>query len=132
MKRHTDQFVKMPRDLLESSAWRTLGINARRLLDFLMLEHMRHGGKRNGYLLAPRRQLEKFGIRPASVSPAIAELRNAGIIRYAPGIGRAPSMFTLHGFRSAQRPGSALWGRNRTHKLCELGGVLTYRSEATS
>jgi len=27
-----------------------------------MIEHMRHGGKANGKLLAPRRQLEQFGI----------------------------------------------------------------------
>src|SRR5262249_34930956 len=56
------QFVPLPRELLETAAWRSLGINARRLLDFLMVEHMRHGGKRNGYLLAPRRQLAEFGI----------------------------------------------------------------------
>ena len=57
MKR-SSQFIMLPRDLLESDAWRGLGINARRFLDFLMIEHLRHGGKHNGYLLAPQRQLE--------------------------------------------------------------------------
>jgi hypothetical protein len=91
----TEQFVKLPRDLLENPSYRALGINARRLLDFLMIEHMRHGGKRNGYLLAPRRQLVEFGIQPRFMTGAIAELQQAGVIRYAPGIGRAPSTFTL-------------------------------------
>ena len=39
--RPKEQFVKMPRALLQSDAWRSLGINERRLLDFLMLEQMR-------------------------------------------------------------------------------------------
>ena len=55
-------FVKLPREVLESAAWRGLGINERRLVDFLMIEHMRQGGKRNGFLLAPQRQLYDFGI----------------------------------------------------------------------
>ena len=63
----TEAFVKLPRTLLESEAWRSLGINARRFLEFLMLEHMRHGGKKNGSLFAPRRQLERFGIGATSV-----------------------------------------------------------------
>ena len=29
------------------------------MLDFLSIEHMNHGGKANGKLLAPRRQLER-------------------------------------------------------------------------
>ena len=59
-----EAFVKLPRDLLESTAWRSLSIHARRLIDFLLIEHMRHGGRENGRLLAPRRQFEAFGIAP--------------------------------------------------------------------
>ena len=66
-----EQFVKLPRDLLQSAAWRSLGINARRFVDFLMIEHMRQGGKHNGFLLAPRRQLWDFGIGSHFVSDAI-------------------------------------------------------------
>ena len=49
----SEAFVKLPRDLLESEAWRSLSVNAWRLLNFLMIEHMKHGGKGNGRLLAP-------------------------------------------------------------------------------
>ena len=52
----------LPLSLLTSLAWRSLSLNARRFVEFLMIEHMRHGGKANGKLLAPRRQLEQFGI----------------------------------------------------------------------
>lgn len=45
-----EQFAKMPRTLMESDAWRSLGINERRVVDFLLIEHMSHGGRKNGAL----------------------------------------------------------------------------------
>jgi hypothetical protein len=88
-------FVKLPRDLLESDAWRSLSINARRLVDTLMLEHMRHGGKRNGFLVAPRRQLERAEIHAHLVSGAIDDAQRVGIIDCKRGIGRRPSYYAL-------------------------------------
>src|SRR5688572_19535116 len=52
-----EQFAKMSRDLLRSDAWRSLGINERRVIDFLLIEHMSKGGRENGRLKAPYRQL---------------------------------------------------------------------------
>src|SRR5262249_47400861 len=88
-------FVKLPRTLLESEAWRSLGINARRFLEFLMLEHMRHGGKENGSLLAPRRQLEQYGIGARYISRAVGEAERLGAVCCERGIGRRPSMYAL-------------------------------------
>jgi hypothetical protein len=90
-----EQFVKLPRGLLESAAWQRLGINARRFLDFLMIEHMQQGGKHNGFLLAPRRQLWEFGIGEHFVSSAIEEVESAGLVACKRGIGRRPSYYTL-------------------------------------
>jgi hypothetical protein len=59
-KAATEPFVMLPRSLIQSDAWRSAGINARRFVDFLLLEHMAHGGKENGKLKAPYRQLEQF------------------------------------------------------------------------
>lgn len=90
-----EAFVKMPRDLLESDAWRSLGINARRLVDFLMLEHMRHGGRKNGQLLAPRRQLEQAGIGSHYVSAAIEETVSQGLVLVKRGRGRRANIYAL-------------------------------------
>ncbi|HEY1260561.1 MAG TPA: hypothetical protein VGF34_15040 [Stellaceae bacterium] len=90
-----DAFVKLPRDLLASDAWRSLSINARRFLDFLMIEHMRRGGKANGRLLAPRRQLWDFGIGQHYVSSAIEEAEQHGLVICRRGFGRAPSTYML-------------------------------------
>ena len=98
VKRRTQQtepFVMLPRSLLESPAWRGLGINARRLLDFLMLEHIKHGGRENGHLTAPREQLEAAGVGWRLITGAIAELQQAGLVDVARGRGRAPSRYAL-------------------------------------
>ena len=88
-------FVKLPREVLESASWRGLGINGRRFLDFLMIEHMRQGGKRNGFLLAPRRQLWDFGIGEHFVSGAIEEVERVGLVDCKRGTGRRPSYYAL-------------------------------------
>ena len=91
----SEAFVKLPRDLLESEAWRSLSVNAWRLLNFLMIEHMKHGGKGNGRLLAPRRQLEMFGIGARHVSGAIEECERAGLVDCVRGVGRHPNVYSL-------------------------------------
>src|SRR5271166_386134 len=91
-KTKAEAFVKLPRDLIDSDAWRALGINARRFLDFLMIEHMRHGGRANGKLLAPRRQIERFGIGSHFVSGAIEEAEHLGFVDCKRGVGRQPSL----------------------------------------
>jgi hypothetical protein len=90
----TEQFMMLPRGLIESDAWRDLTINARRFLDFLMIEHMRHGGRDNGYLLAPRRQLTAFGIGAHYISGAIDEVDRLGLVDCKRGIGRRPSCYS--------------------------------------
>lgn len=88
-------WVWITRDVMRSEAWRSMSVNARRLIDFLMIEHMNHGGRRNGYLLAPRDQLEKFGIGRRLITAAIEEVRTARLIAVKRGTGRRPSTFTL-------------------------------------
>lgn len=95
MKKATEPFVMLPRNLLHSAAWRGLGLQARRLVDFLMLEHLRHGGQRNGHLVAPHRQLVEFGIYPAAVASAIKEASDAGLVDVVRGEGRSASRYTL-------------------------------------
>jgi hypothetical protein len=75
-----EPWVWLTRELLISDAWRSQGINARRFVDFLLIEHMRHGGKDNGKLLAPYRQLGAFGIGDRRVSEAIAEAEEIGLV----------------------------------------------------
>jgi hypothetical protein len=60
-----------------------------------MIEHLRHGGRGNGLLHAPRRQLEDFGIGSHFVSAAIEEVLSAGLVDCRRGVGRRPSVYAL-------------------------------------
>jgi hypothetical protein len=90
-----EPWVWLTRELLESDAWRSLGINARRLIDFLLLEHMRHGGKQNGKLKAPKHQLEAFGIGSHYVTDAIHEVEQLGLVDCHRGGMRVATTYTL-------------------------------------
>ena len=67
-------------DLICSPAWRSLSINARRLIDFLLKEHMAHGGAENGNLAAPYAQLVTWGIGRRLIAEAIEECEIRGLI----------------------------------------------------
>jgi hypothetical protein len=75
-----EPFVMLTRSILRSDAWRSLGIGSRRLIDFLMLEHMGKGGKENGKLKAPRQQLHEFGIGAHQVTAAIRKAEEVGLV----------------------------------------------------
>lgn len=76
-----EPWIWLTREFLRSPAYRSLGVNARRLLDFLHIEHMSHAGRENGKLPAPYDQLEEFGLSRRLIHEAIEELVAAGIVR---------------------------------------------------
>ncbi len=74
---------------------RAAGINTRRFIDFLLLEHMAHGGKANGKLKAPRRQLWEFGISVRHVTAAINEAEEFGLVDCHRGGMRVATTYTV-------------------------------------
>lgn len=74
-------FIGEPQSLLESPGYRALNFPAFKILTFLKLEHVRHGGAENGRLMAPHRQLTAQGISPRKIKPALEMLEAFGIIR---------------------------------------------------
>ena len=109
-------WVWITRDMLRSPQWRGLGINARRLLDFLLVEHMNHAGKRNGFLMAPRHQLKAFGIGHRHITAAIDELRAAQLVTVKPGTGRRPSTYALAWLPLVGSEGDRQGGPKGTYK----------------
>jgi hypothetical protein len=76
-----DYFVARLVEMMNSSAWRTLSLSARRLLDFLDIENRRHGGKRNGQLIATFEQLAAYGMADRHcIAPAIREAVALGFL----------------------------------------------------
>src|SRR5260370_9876383 len=75
-----EPWVWLTRELLKSDAWRSRSVNAGRLIDFLLLEHLGHGGAENGKLKAPYLQLEAYGIGARHIFGAIANAEELGLV----------------------------------------------------
>ncbi|MEI9982633.1 MAG: hypothetical protein WDN69_05125 [Aliidongia sp.] len=73
-------FVPLRLELLRSLAYKGLSINARRLLDFLMVEQLQHAGLENGRLLATYDQLQRQGIGRSYIPKAISDLEERGLV----------------------------------------------------
>lgn len=82
-------------EFIESDAWRSAGITVRRFVDFLKREHMKHGGKANGKLKAPWREVVMFVTARRHISKAIEQAEARGLIKVNRGTGRMPSTYTL-------------------------------------
>lgn len=95
------QFVAYRLEMLESPAWLALSDDARRLLQRLDVEHMRHGGSENGSLLCTYSDFVVAGVRRNAISAAIREAEALGFLE----VGRkgyrsraefrAPSLYRL-------------------------------------
>lgn len=103
-----EPWVWLSRELLASPPWQCRSPNCTRLLEFLLLEHMAHGGNENGNLLATYDQLEDFGIGRRLISPAIKEAERLGLVKVKRGgrkgwVETAITSFTLTFFAIRHR-----------------------------
>ena len=74
------QWMWLEPRMLQSQTYQALGVNARRILDFLMCESCLHGGLENGNLCAPYAQLGKQGCTVDDVRKGLEELYVTGFI----------------------------------------------------
>jgi len=92
-------WIWLPTEILNSTAWQSMGINCRRLIDFLLIEHRNHAGRENGKLIATYNQLEKFGLTRSKINVAIKEAEFLGFIKYEQGSfygeTRKPNLYKL-------------------------------------
>lgn len=68
-------------ELKESIAVRELSAPARKIFDFLIIEHLRNGGAENGNLAAPYSQIEDFGVSSRDISKAFLMLDVFGLVK---------------------------------------------------
>jgi hypothetical protein len=67
--------------MMFSPAWRSLSINACRILEFLLIEHRNHAFSENGNLIATYAQLVKFGVVGSEIFQALDELEFVGLVK---------------------------------------------------
>ena len=129
MKAKQPQFIKLTRDALERM--RRLDIRTRRFIDFLMEEHMRHGGMANGHLLAPYRQLVAHGISMGAIPRSIKRAESSGLVEASRGGMRIPTLYTLTWLpvaderRPPPRRKVSKRGRSQTEKTSKIHETST-------
>lgn len=74
-----ETFVMLSRELLASEAWQSRSINCRRLVNYLMIEHLSHGGYENGHLTATFDDLVAFGITRRLIHRTFDEIERLGL-----------------------------------------------------
>jgi hypothetical protein len=72
-------------DVLESPAWHGLSINARRVIERLLIENTRHRYRANGQLRVSYLQFAEHGVSTRFVPTAIRELKVSGLLAVAKG-----------------------------------------------
>ena len=80
-RKFSSSFLMLQRDLLCSPSWRQMSINCKRLIDFLLEEHLSKGGRENGALKATYDQLVATGISRRLIHKTISEAEDLGLIR---------------------------------------------------
>lgn len=98
--------------LTSSPAWRSRPINCARLLDFLEIEHMHHGGNENGSLVAPYCQLVSHGLTRRLIADAIREAERRGLIRVERGGKKGTTVTELSRYRLTY-----LWTKTRQNGI---------------
>jgi hypothetical protein len=78
--RPTAAFVWFTREMLESDAWCSLRLPARRVIDRLCIEHMAHGGTENGQLVVTYRDFRRFGLHGGQIGPGIKQAVATGFV----------------------------------------------------
>ena len=120
-----EPWVWLTRELIASPAWRAMGINARRLIDFLLIEHMNHAGTENGNLQATYDQLAAFGLTRRKIFEAITEAEALGLIAVEHGgrwnLTNRPSTFRLTFYSDRHgNPATNVWKRVTPDMLSEI------------
>lgn len=68
-------------ELVNSPAWMAMGVNTRRLIDRLLIEHMDHAGTENGELPVTYDNFVEYGIHRDAIRGAIEEAGFLGLVR---------------------------------------------------
>jgi hypothetical protein len=107
----TGQWAARSIEMLESPAYRTLGLSAHRALARIEIELAHHGGNDNGKLPVTFDDFVQYGVRRHSIGSSLDELETLGFIKItqhgkmAKGAEyRRPNLFLLDLFLLATRP----------------------------
>ena len=107
-----------------------MSFNARKMIDFLCLDHMSHAGRENGRLMATYDQLEAYGLTRGLVSYAIDELVAFGFLKTSPRLRRIATTYQLTFYGTYEHfPPTNDWQRITAEKVLEIKAELALTSK---
>ncbi len=135
-----EPWVWLTRELLTSAAWRGLSVNGRRLMDFLLVEHMNHAALCNGELCATYDQLAEYGLTRCIIPSAIRECEELGLIHVEHGgrwnMTNQPSRFRLtfyaYDVDGICQPSTNEWKRKTRESVKRLRRKLKQKRQSKS
>ena len=80
-----NSWVWLTAELLNSIAWRSMGINCSRFISRLLIEHCNHKGLENGRLISTYKQLSEYGLTKSKIRKAIDEAEALGLVKHKRG-----------------------------------------------
>jgi hypothetical protein len=105
-------------EMMESPAWRALTHSARRVVDRIVIEHLKHGLQENGELIITFDDFENYGLDRGGIKPAIETAEALGFValtergQYGYGVARRANKFRLTWLpRKDGSPGTNQWKR---------------------
>jgi hypothetical protein len=121
-------FVPHIVDMVESPAWRTMSLSARRVLDRIEIEHLHHGLAENGRLPVTFDDFVSYGIERHGIAAAIRECEALGFIeitqrgRAGNADFRRPNVFRLTYLPTYRTGENATneWSRIETREAAEM------------
>jgi hypothetical protein len=127
------QYIAHRLAMIESPAYRVLSFHARRCLDRIEIEHLRHGGNENGQLPVTYDQFIEYGVMSRRfIGPALRELEALGFIEITEhgcagnAAYRAPNKFRLT-YIPAEWKATDEWRRIKT---CEEAMTIAQKARA--
>jgi hypothetical protein len=107
-----------------------MGINSRRIIDFLLAEHQRLKCRRNGLLKAPWHQLCAFGIGLRLIGAAIVDLEDSGLVMCTRPGRRTASNYRLTWLATHDgRPATNEWREVRAINEWKVGAAKLHTKE---
>jgi hypothetical protein len=114
------QFIMHARALRDSPAWRAISGDAHKFLDLIELEHMRHGGQKNGSLIVTYADMAKYGLGHRRIcARVIREIAVLGLAEVAHGRSgnrefREPNRYRLTYLPANGKPPTNEWREIKT------------------
>ncbi len=98
-------YIQLRKEVMTSRAWKARSVPLMRILERLAIEHMAHGGRRNGSLYVSYGQFVQEGVSRRAIKPALRLGEDLGLLEVIRPLGKAGgTLRNPHAYRLTYLP----------------------------